>query len=77
MLQHDTNLPRPYSLGVQGSGNKGLWMDLNNSVYVEGISKPHEWDEAKSWFDNMIIRYGKNIGMMHRVRAMAVWTFLF
>jgi hypothetical protein len=26
-------------------------MDLNRSVHIEGISKPHEWDEAKAWFE--------------------------
>jgi len=51
ILQHDTNLPRPYSLGFRVQGTKGLWMDVNKSVYVEGISKPHEWDPAKQWLD--------------------------
>ncbi|MDB5245823.1 MAG: gfo/Idh/MocA family oxidoreductase [Segetibacter sp.] len=51
LLQHDTNLPRPYSLGFRVQGTNGLWMDGNNSVYVEGVSKPHQWDAAKVWFD--------------------------
>ena len=51
LLQHDTNLPRPYSLGFRVQGTNGLWMDVNKSVYVEGISKPHQWDEAKQWLD--------------------------
>jgi hypothetical protein len=51
LLQHDTNLPRPYSLGFRVQGTNGLWMDVNNSVYVEGKSKPHEWDDAKTWLD--------------------------
>jgi len=50
LLQHDTNLPRPYSLGFRVQGTKGIWMDVNNSIYVEGQSKePHEWDEATEW----------------------------
>jgi hypothetical protein len=51
LLQHDTNLPRPYSLGFRVQGTNGLWMDVNNSIYVEGKSKPHEWDDAQSWLD--------------------------
>lgn len=49
ILQHDTNLPRPYSLGFRVQGTKGLWMDLNKSIYVEGESKPHQWDAQDKW----------------------------
>jgi predicted dehydrogenase len=52
LLEHDTNLPRPYSLGFRVQGTKGLWMDLNHSIYIEGqAAKPHTWDDAKSWLD--------------------------
>ncbi len=52
LLQHDTNLPRPYSLGFRVQGTKGLWMDLNRSIYIEGESaKAHQWDPAKDWLD--------------------------
>lgn len=52
LLQHDTNLPRPYSLGFRVQGTKGLWMDVNKSIYVEGVSpKGHTWEEAKSYLD--------------------------
>jgi predicted dehydrogenase len=52
LLQHDTDLPRPYSLGFRVQGTEGLWMDVNNSIYIEGKSaKNDEWDEAKTWFD--------------------------
>ncbi len=44
MLSHDTNLPRPYSLGFRIQGTKGLWMDLNNSLYIEGKSPSHQWE---------------------------------
>lgn len=46
---HDTNNPRPYSLGFRIQGTQGLWMDDGNQIYVEGISKPHQWDKADSW----------------------------
>ncbi len=52
LLQHDTNLPRPYSLGFRVQGTEGLWMDVNKSVYIEGKStKGHQWDAQKEWFD--------------------------
>lgn len=52
MLQHDTNLPRPYSLGFRVQGTNGIWMDLNNSIYIEGLSKNlHRWDSAKDWLE--------------------------
>jgi hypothetical protein len=52
LLQHDTNLPRPYSLGFRVQGTDGLWMDVNKGIYIEGKSpKPHQWDDAKIWLD--------------------------
>jgi predicted dehydrogenase len=50
IVTHDTNLPRPYSLGFRIQGTKGLWMNDGNHVYVEGQSKPHRWDESDEWF---------------------------
>jgi predicted dehydrogenase len=52
LLQHDTNLPRPYSLGFRVQGTEGIWMDVNKGIYIEGKSqKPHQWDDAKQWLD--------------------------
>jgi len=51
LLQHDTNLPRPYSLGFRVQGTKGLWMDVAKGIHVEGTSKAHQWDAAKEWLD--------------------------
>jgi hypothetical protein len=51
-VQHDTSLPRPYSLGFRVQGTEGLWMDVNQGLYLEGKSAtPHQWDEAKQWLD--------------------------
>lgn len=52
LLQHDTSLPRPYSLGFRVQGTKGLWMDVNKSLYIEGVSKDaHKWEEAKPYLE--------------------------
>jgi predicted dehydrogenase len=52
LLQHDTNLPRPYSIGFRVQGTEGLWMDVNKGIYIQDKSaKAHQWDEAKAWLD--------------------------
>lgn len=49
LITHDCNLPRPYSLGFRVQGAKGLWEVDGNRIYIEGESKPHEWDIADAW----------------------------
>lgn len=52
LLQHDTNLPRPYSLGFRVQGTEGLWMDVNKGIYIEGkSSRAHQWDNANDWLE--------------------------
>ncbi len=51
-VQHDTNSPRPYSLGFRVQGTEGLWMDLNDSIYIQGVSeKPHRWEPDKAYME--------------------------
>ena len=57
IVTHDTNLPRPYSLGFRVQGTNGIWRgegggnwkDPAEQIYVEGQSAPHVWDPAESW----------------------------
>lgn len=51
IVTHDTNSPRPYSLGFRLQGTEGLWYNDGNTVYVEGQSKSHLWDNSSKWFD--------------------------
>lgn len=51
LLQHDTSLPRPYSLGFRVQGTDGLWMDVNHSIHIEGKSKPHQWEDFQAYQD--------------------------
>jgi len=45
VLMHDTNSPRPYSLGFRAQGTQGIWMDDGDTIYLEGTSaKPHTWE---------------------------------
>jgi len=50
-VQHDTNLPRPYSLGFRVQGTEGLWMDVNSSIYLDGKSPEHEWEAAAPYLE--------------------------
>jgi predicted dehydrogenase len=64
LLTHDTSLPRPYSLGFRVQGTKGLWMDLNKSIHIEGMSEAHRWETAAEWlskFDHPLWKkYGED-----------------
>ncbi|HEY0503351.1 MAG TPA: Gfo/Idh/MocA family oxidoreductase [Lysobacter sp.] len=51
LLQHDTSLARPYSLGFRVQGTDGLWMDVNQSIHIEGRSPPHKWDAFQAYQD--------------------------
>lgn len=53
IITHDTNVVRPYSLGFRVQGVNGLTeFDYYDSrVHVDGVTEPHRWDEAKTWFD--------------------------
>ncbi len=52
LLQHDTNSPRPYSLGFRVQGTEGLWMDVSNTIYIQDKSEKYDqWDNARTWLD--------------------------
>jgi hypothetical protein len=46
MVQHCTNLPRPYSRIHQVQGTKGLFQGYPHRLYIEGRGKPHQWVDA-------------------------------
>ena len=76
IITHDCNSPRPYSLGFRVQGANGLWEVDGNRIYIEGKSKPHQWDEQRNGWQNMTIPYGRNLVNMPKVRVMAEWTSL-
>lgn len=51
ILQHDTSLPRPYSLGFRVQGTGGLWMDVNESIYIEGRGEHDQWQDAQPYYE--------------------------
>ena len=46
VVQHCTNLPRPYSRIHAVHGTKGMFQGYPNRVYIEGRGKPHQWVDA-------------------------------
>jgi hypothetical protein len=46
VVQHCTNLPRPYSRIHLVQGTKGLFQGYPNRVYIEGRGKEDQWQEA-------------------------------
>ncbi|PQJ77117.1 Gfo/Idh/MocA family protein [Polaribacter glomeratus] len=49
IVTHDTNLPRPYSLGFRVQGANGLWEVDGNRIHIDGITESHKWDDADKW----------------------------
>src|SRR3954470_10318325 len=46
LVEHCTNLPRPYSRIHMVQGTKGLFQGYPNRVYIEGRGKEDQWQEA-------------------------------
>jgi hypothetical protein len=44
LITLDTSLPRPYSRANRVQGTKGLWMEDNASIHIEGRSPEHKWE---------------------------------
>ncbi|PIQ63030.1 MAG: glycosyl hydrolase [Bacteroidetes bacterium CG12_big_fil_rev_8_21_14_0_65_60_17] len=51
IVKHDTNNPRPYSLGFRVQGTNGLWMDVMDRLHIEGRSPKHQWENAAPWLE--------------------------
>lgn len=50
VVMHDTNSPRPYSLGFRAQGTNGIWMDDGDQIYLESVSaKPHIFEPFKTY----------------------------
>lgn len=52
VLQHDTNLPRPYSRDILVQGTKGIARKYpTEQIHIEGAGKGHGWEEAGVYYD--------------------------
>jgi hypothetical protein len=66
LLIHDTTLPRPYSRGGRVQGTKGLWMEDNQSIYLEGKSPAHTWEPFEPYleqYEHPLWRHYRSIGV--------------
>ncbi len=50
-LNHDTNLPRPYSRLNIVQGTKGLVEGYPDRIHIEGRSPGHGWEELDSYYE--------------------------
>ncbi|NLB36420.1 MAG: Gfo/Idh/MocA family oxidoreductase [Clostridiales bacterium] len=52
VLVHDCTLPRPYSRNARVQGTKGIWMEDNDSIYLDDDHKNHhEWEPFEPFRD--------------------------
>jgi predicted dehydrogenase len=53
IITHDTNSPRPYSLGFRIQGTSGITeFDYHTRrIYIEGKSPSHEWEEMENYLE--------------------------
>jgi len=65
IVSHDTSSPRPYSLGFRVQGTKGLWMDVNKSLYIEGVSPNERWESTSEYFK----KYDHPLWLKHAHKA--------
>jgi predicted dehydrogenase len=59
LLQHDTNLPRPYSRINLVHGTKGIFRGYPDQVYIEGRSKDDAWESTEAYhkeFDHPVYK---------------------
>lgn len=63
IVNYDTCLPRPYSLNFKVQGANGIWLADSNSIYIEGESPEHTWENADKYlkkYDHKLWKtYGK------------------
>ena len=52
IVTHETNLPRPYSLGFRIDGVKGLteFEESDSKIYIEGKSENDKWESMDKYF---------------------------
>lgn len=66
VLNLDTTLPRPYSRAGKVQGTKGLWMEDNNSIHIEGRSPAHAWesfDQYREEYEHPLWKEFINLGV--------------
>ncbi len=66
VIMHDTNSPRPYSLGFRAQGTEGVWMNDGHTIYLEdSAAKDHTWEPAAPILD----KYDHPLWAKHAAQA--------
>jgi predicted dehydrogenase len=70
IVNHDTNLPRPYSWGFTLHGNEGVWGGdyEGRRIYIEGKSPKHEWETGEA-YDKYFMQYDHNLWKEEAAKA--------
>lgn len=66
LITHDTNLPRPYSLGFRVQGTNGIWMEDGDQIYIEHKSEDHKWEPDAEY----IKKYDHKLWRKHGAEAL-------
>ena len=74
MVQHCTNLPRPYSRINLVQGTKGMFQGYPNRVYIEAVASRTSGWTLPTCAPSSIIRCGRSSRRWPPARATAAWT---
>jgi predicted dehydrogenase len=67
IVTHDTNSPRPYSLGFRVQGTEGLWYNDGDTIYVQGkTNPPHAWEPSENRIKEYDHKYWRELGEQAR-----------
>jgi hypothetical protein len=73
MVQHCTNLPRPYSRITYVQGTKGLFEGYPHRAYVEGRGRNDQWVDAATLRAEFEHPLWKELESRRRAPATAAW----
>ena len=68
LLQHDTNLPRPYSRINLIQGTKGIFRGFPDQIHIEGRTKGHDWESLDAYREEFEHPLWKKLGTGDRAK---------
>jgi hypothetical protein len=76
LLQHDTNLPRPYSRMLLLQGTKGLFRGFPDRIHIEGRSPGDDWEDLRQYREEFEHPLWKAMGERSKGAARGGMDFL-
>jgi hypothetical protein len=74
MVQHCTNLPRPYSRINLVQGTKGLFSGYPHRLYIEGRGRADQWVDAATLRTEFEHPLWKRLPLRRKAQATGEWT---